>query len=249
MRPNQFNKVTLLTLFLASAPLLGCSSTTVVAENPVLPTVPEYVRVPHPVNFELSSLRGILYSSLAPNDIFGSFPETCAQEFQKLVTMTQSLDERKSAAIEMVSADPERMHWCFYSKISKLQETLQGNTTWKERQDKVFDTFTFLTPIANAFLNTYHDSRYLRWASQYYSKISEMVFYRKVQTTPDSTLAIVQNSQNDLEPWLPVKNSPEKESVFAKYGISFNPTIASGPSPLEQAPRAPASTPDSTKQP
>ncbi len=220
----------------------GCSSTTVVQEQPVIPEVPEYVKVPHPINFELASLRAIFYSPLAPQDIQGEFSKTCDGEFQKLAELSTSLEERQKAATELVSGDPERMHWCFYGKISKLQEVLQGDTTWSERQKKVFEVFTFISPTANAFLNVYHDSRYLRWATQYYSKISEWVFFRKVTPGPETTMAILEGANTNLEPWVPVDTKiSKKDSVFTKYGISLAPTVASGTNPLDQTERVPAS--------
>lgn len=222
----------------------GCSSTTVVQEKPVIPEVPEYVKVPHPASFELGSLRAIFYSPLAPQDILGEFSKTCDGEFQKLVEVSNSKEERQKAATELVSGDPERMHWCFYGKISKLEEVLQSDTTWSTRQKKVFETFTFLSPVSNAFLEVYHDSRYFRWATQYYSKISEWVFFRKVTPGPEATMAIMQGVGNSgLEPWVPVDTkTSKKESVFSKYGISLAPTVASGNNPLDQAAkRVPAS--------
>jgi len=229
----------------------GCSSTTVVQEKPAIPEVPEYVKVPHPVNFELASLRAIFYSPLAPQDVQGEFSEKCDSEFMKLAEASNSLEERQKAAVELVSGDPERMHWCFYGKVSKLQEVLQGDTTWTQRQKKVFDTFIFISPVANAFLDVYHDSRYLRWATQYYSKISEWVFFRKVTPGPESTMAIVQGAGNsNLEPWIPVDTkTSKKDSVFTKYGISLSPTIAGGENPLDRAVRVPASKEPEVKTP
>lgn len=223
--------------------LSACSSTTEIHENPTIPEVPEYVKVPHPVNFELASLRAIFFNPLAPKDVQAEFSENCDQDFQKLAEASNSLQERKDAAIEMVSVDPERMHWCFYAKISKLQDTLQSDTTWNQRQKKVLRTFVFLSPLANAFLEVYHDSRYLRWATQYYSKISEWVFFRKVTPSPDSSLAVISGANDGrLEPWIPVESKVSKrDSVFSKYGISLQPTIASGTNPLDYTERMPAS--------
>ena len=240
MRPYIYNAVAA-SLLMAMG--IGCSSTTVVQEKPDIPEVPEYVKVPHPISFELTSLRAIFHSPMAPHDIQGEFTQNCDSEFQKLTQASTSIEERQKGAVELVSSDPERMHWCFYGKISKLEETLQGDTTWGERQKKVLDTFIYLSPIANAFLDVYHDSRYLRWATQYYSKISEWVFFRKVNPGPESTLAQIQNaSPSSLEPWVPLDPKTAKsDSVFAKYGISMEPTIASGVNPLTQQVRTPAS--------
>lgn len=239
MRPYIYSAVTAVLMTMSTT---GCSSTTVVQDKPAIPEVPEYVKVPHPVNFELASLRAIFYSPLAPQDIQGDFSKTCDSEFQRLAQLSNSTEERTKAAVELVSGDPERMHWCFYGKISKLQETLQSDSTWSERQKKVFETFTYLAPTANAFLEVYHDSRYLRWATQYYTKISEWVFFRKVSAGPETTMAIIQGAGNsNLEPWIPVDTKISKrDSVFTKYGISLAPTVASGINPLDQVERVPA---------
>lgn len=226
--------------------ITGCSSTTIVQERPALPEVPEYVKVPHPASFELASLRSIFHSPLAPMDVEGEFATNCDSEFQKLTTLTNSIEERKKGATELVSGDPERMHWCFYSKISKLQETLQSDTTWGDRQKKVFETFGFITPVANAFLDLYHDSRYLRWATQYYSKISEWVFFRKVTPNSENSIAVIQGlNGSSMEPWISLESKANSsDSVFSKYGISMTPTVASGLNPLEQPERVPASAPE-----
>ncbi len=209
--------------------LAGCSSTVTVSEKIPLPEVPEYVKVPHPAGFELADLKAIFFSPLAPKGVLGEFGDTCDDEFKKLSQLTTSKDDIRKGAVELVTQDPERMHWCFYAKISKLQDTIQGDTTWNTRQKKVLDTFGFLGPIANAYVDVYKDSRYLRWAALYYSKISEWVFFKKVNPTPDSTLNFVQNSRSDLEPWVQVQKTNGQvttTSVFSKYGISLAPTIA-----------------------
>jgi hypothetical protein len=221
--------------------LYGCSSTVVVKDSTPLPVVPEYVKVPHPAGFDQADLQAIFHSPLAPKAVLGEFADTCDDEFRKLGQATHSIDEKKKGAMELVTQDPERMHWCFYAKIVRLQETLQGNTTWNTRQKKVVTTFEFLSPVANAYLELYHDSRYLRWASMYYSKISEWVFFKKVVPTPDSTLTLVKNAHSDLEPWVPLKTESEKnqDSVFAKYGITLAPTIASSQDPMQNESQTP----------
>jgi hypothetical protein len=240
MRPYS-RKNTLFVIMLTVA--TGCTTTTVVHENPTLPEIPEYVKVPHPSNFELASLRSIFHSPLAPENVEGEFVTTCDSEFMKLASLSNSIEERSTAADELVAIDPERMHWCFYGKISKLQDTLQSDSTWSERQKKVFETFVFLTPIANSFMSVYHDSRYLRWATQYYSKISEWVFFKKVVPTPETSSMLVEGANSlVMDSWIAIDSQRGKdESVFTKYGISLAPTVASGTNPLDMTSRVPAS--------
>jgi hypothetical protein len=229
--------------FMLSIAASGCSTTQIVEEKVPLPIVPEYVRVPHPAGFDLADLRAILVSPLAPPDISGVFADTCDVEFKKLTSVTIQKEEREKGALELVTADPERMHWCFYSKISKLQEVLQSDSTWTERQKKVLEAFEFLSPIANAFLTTYHDSRYLRWAAQYYSKVSEWVFFKKLAPTPESSLMFTTGARPELEPWVNIQREESRpNSVFTKYGISFQPSVAGAMNPFETQTRVPASS-------
>jgi hypothetical protein len=241
------NKFLIVTLSFSFA-ILGCSSTTIVKETPVLPEVPDYVKVPHPVSFELSSLKAVFNHPLAPQDVLGSFSTQCDSEFQNLAKQTKNKEERSKAAEELVSVDPERMHWCFYAKISTLQDSLQSEITWTDRQKKVFDTFEYVSPIANAFQSIYHDSRYLRWASQYYVKISEWVFFRKVQPIAEGTSELVNGSNpNNLEPWIQTARNKEiGNSVFKKYGVGLLPGN-SGTNMLDSSERTPAN--DSSNSP
>ena len=221
--------------------LSACSTTAVVEEKDALPVVPSYVKVPHPAGFDLADLKAIFLSPLAPRGALGEFADTCDDEFKKLLIMTPNREDIKKAALELVTQDPERMHWCFYSKISRLQDTLQTDATWSVRQKRVLESFEFLSPIANAFLDSFHDSRYFRWAAQYYSRISEWVFFKKLQPTAENTLLLTDRSRSDLEPWVQVQDPSQKrsQSVFAKYGISFQPSVAGAMNPFEDTNKTP----------
>ena len=222
-----------LTIFAMTLAITACTTTTIVEEKAPLPIVPEYVKIPHPAGFDLADLRAILVSPLAPKDMATTFKDTCDETFKALSASTESSDERKKGATELVTNDPEHLHWCFYAKISKLEEVLQGDTTWSERQKQVLDSFAFLSPIANAFLTVYHDSRYLRWATSYYSKISEWVFFKKLAPTAENTLLLT-NGSRELEPWIAVQRDESKtDSVFGKYGISLMPSVAGAVNPYE----------------
>ncbi len=219
------NYVVLLTLIGCGA----CSSPMVMPEKTPLPEVPEYAKVPHPAGFELVDLKAIFLSPMAPTAVLGEFADTCDETFKKLTKVTQSHDELSKGTQELVAQDPERMHWCFYAKISRLQDSLQSDTTWSSRQKKVLETFEFLSPVANAYLNQFHDSRYYRWASLYYSKVSEWVFFRKVTPTAENTQTIMATSRTELEPWVPVEKETKTGSILTKYGISLMPSVATGP--------------------
>jgi hypothetical protein len=222
--------------------ILPACATTQVAKLPAaLPEVPAYVKVPHPGGFDLADLKAIFFHPLAPKGVLEGYSESCDADFKKLAEATPIRHERKTGAIELVKARPEEMHWCFYSKVLKLQENLQSDSTWTERQSKVLEAYEFLTPVANAYFDHFHDSRYLRWASQYYTKVSEWVFFKRVVPTPENTLLLTSGTRTTIEPWVAPATGQSEPSVFAKYGISLMPTVAGAKNPLEQVPRAPAS--------
>ncbi len=224
-----------------TALVASCASTQVVRAPAALPELPRYSRVPHPNGFDLADLKAIFFHPSAPNGVKETFADRCDADFRQLSGATLLKYERSTGALELVESKPEDMHWCFYSKILKLQEVLQSDSTWTERQNRVLETYEFLTPVANAFHDHYHDSRYLRWASQYYSKVSEWVFFKKVVPTPENTLLLTSGTRTSLEPWVAPASGAKEPSVFAKYGLSLMPSVAGAPNPLESAPRSPAS--------
>ena len=226
----------LLTVLTAS-----CASTQVVRAPAALPELPKYSRVPHPNGFDLADLKAIFFHPSAPTGAREAFSDTCDSDFRKLAGATPLRHERSSGALELVESMPEDLHWCFYAKILKLQEVLQSDSTWTERQNRILETYEFLTPVANAFHDHYHDSRYLRWASQYYSKVSEWVFFKKVVPTPENTLLLTAGTRTSIEPWVAPASGAKEPSVFSKYGLSLKPSVAGAPNPLESVPRAPAS--------
>lgn len=237
---------------------LGGCSTATITEAPTLPEVPEYVKTPHPVGYENSDLKALFFSPLAPQGALGEFTDTCDDEFKRLSAATQSRDDKRRGAIELVTMDPERMHWCFYGKLTKLHDVLGSDATWSARQKKVIETYNFLGPIGLAFMDIYSDSRYTRWASQYYSKISEWIFFRKVATTEENTLWMVNHQKKDLEPWVPLKPQSSLTSVFTKYGITLSPVMTKPEAPVltaepqasdQNVNRIPASAPENPSPP
>lgn len=219
----------------------SCATTEPVRVPASLPEVPQYTRVPHPNGFDLADLKAIFLHPAAPPKLRDTASLNCDADFRKLVAATPLKHERTAGALELVKVQPEEMHWCFYAQILKLQELLQSDSTWTQRQNQVLDTFDFLTPVAGAFFDHYHDSRYLRWASQYYSKVSEWVFFKKVHPTPENTLLLTQGERSSREPWVAPAAPGKEPSIFAKYGLSLTPSVAGARNPLEEAPRAPAS--------
>lgn len=227
---------------LALNSLQGCSTAEVAPDSSVMPEVPDYVKVPHPVGYEIAEIRALFENPLAPKDGLGSFTENCDQEFRLLAQATSIKEERRQGAGELVTLNAEKMHWCFYGKVERMQYNLKNEQSWSARQKIVLGTYEFLTPIANAFLAIYHDSRYMRWATQYYSQISEWIFFRKVVPGPENTLALTTSATTDLESWT-TENAKNKQklSVFTRYGIELKQGMDA--SPVEpSARRQPAQT-------
>ncbi|MBS1959435.1 MAG: hypothetical protein JST80_08190 [Bdellovibrionales bacterium] len=225
--------------------LLGCSSAEIAPDKSVMPEVPDYVKVPHPLGYEIAEIRALFESPLAPKGGLTEFSDTCDSEFRMLIRATSIKSERRQGANELVTQSAEKMHWCFYGKVERMQDALKKESSWSARQRIVLDAYDFLTPIANAFLSVYHDSRYLRWATQYYSNISEQIFFRKVVPGPENTLALTTSASSDLETWTTAnKKGDKKASVFTRYGIDLTgetPVEAGASAPPTDEQRAPAS--------
>jgi hypothetical protein len=192
----------------------GCTTAEVAPQPaPVSMLPPPYVQVPHPAGYDLADLRAIFTDRTAPkpDDLKG-----CEEDLKKLKTLTQSDDEITQGTRELIRRDPVRYHWCFYGKILQLEADLKSESYLDERQKKVLDTYGFLTPVGRAFIQEYHDSRYMRWAVRHYKQISEWVFYRKLELTPQATSDLVEASN----PFGLLREPAGPVPVLEKYNIA-----------------------------
>lgn len=213
----------------------GCSSTEIVEPLPKLPEVPTYAHVAHPQGYDLTDIRLMFYSKLAPKpeDMKG-----CEAEMLQLRSLTTSIDEVATGARELVIKDPVKYHWCFYAKMLEVYDSLKSNDTfWSEKQKKMMEVYLTLVPIARAFKIEYGDVRYLRAASRQYKQMSEWVFYRKLDLTPDGTQELMEDVSNPFSLWK--KPEVAQDSVLEKYGISRSEPSPMGlPQPEERSPAA-----------
>jgi hypothetical protein len=208
----------------------GCTTAEVSPKGPLPALPPPYVQVPHPTGYTLSDLRAIF---LAPDSPKAEQIKDCDSDFKKLRELTQAKAERVQGARELVRKDPVKYHWCFYGKIAQLEDSLKNENYLDEKQKAVLDTYASLTPIARAFMQEYHDSRYMRWGVRHYRQISEWVFYRKVEMTPQATSELVEASN----PFGLLRETSPTLPVLEKYGL-----VKPEPAPLA----APAATADGT---
>ncbi len=208
----------------------GCSTTEVTPVLPVDP--PDYTQVPHPEGSDLNDISVLFMDKRAP--MMPEFALNCDHDFRKLISFTQSLQELQQGYRELVKSDPVRLHWCFYGKLLKLEGDLKTEAYVEERQKKVLETFEFIAPIARAFISEFHDSRYLRCAVYRYRKISEWVFYRRLDVTPQGTYELVQPT-NVFGLW---RKTDGDFAILNKYLINVessplisNPGVSTSPIP------------------
>ena len=217
----------------------GCSSSKI---TPTLPTPPPYTQVPHPHGTDLADLRALFYDPTAPK--MPDFALNCDQGFRKLIGVTQSIDELQQGIRELIRSNPVHFHWCFYSQLLILEEGLKKETYVDEKQKQVLDNFQFLSTIARAFSMEFHDSRYLRYAVVYYKKMSEWVFFRRLDLTPAGTAELVQTS-NPFGLW---RKSDGGFSILQRYNIQASDPAQPPPSnsPTSLTPNnSPSATPSS----
>ncbi len=197
---------------------LWSCKTAQIEPTPAMPEVPKYVRVSHPVGLDLGDLRAIFVGKEAPQL---EALKTCDADFIKLRELTQSKEEQEAGVRELVKTEPVKYHWCFYGKILLLENQIKDTAYLDEKQKNVLDVFVFLTPISKAFLKEYKDSRYLRWAISRYRRLSEFVFYRKVElnSTMSTDLAIVPPLGSNDPYGFYRESSAETNGVLEKYGL------------------------------
>lgn len=191
-----------------------CSTTEVEPVKP-LPEVPEYTKVQHPTSFDLIDIKMALQSAEAPKQYE---QDQCDAEYSKLSEVTLNLNEIQKGLLELVKENPEKYHWCFYSKLYKLHEDLKVVSNLQDKQKKVLETYAFITPLARAYYYQFHDTRYLRMAVYFYKQFSSSYFYRNLEETPEmAKLLVIKDIQNPFGFYQ--QNSNESQSVLEKYGL------------------------------
>ncbi len=189
----------------------SCSTTQVEPMVVLPPEPPAYVAVPHPEGLDYADVLEIFTDAHAPS--LDSLRD-CDSVFQKLRTTVESRDELDEGTVELIRLDPIKYHWCFYGKIVSLEDRLKADAYLDEKQKAVLDAYSFVTPMAKAYLKEYNDSRYLRWAIARYKKASEYVFFKKLDTNPKTTqmLASATNPFGHFKAMMDQK-------VDLKYGV------------------------------
>jgi hypothetical protein len=195
--------------------------------------------VPHPNGYSISDLRAIFTTLLAPNQVE---LKDCDADFKKLRSATQAAAELNQGARELVRRDPVKYHWCYYHMVLQLEDTLKSETYLDEKQKSVIDTYAILTPMARAFMQEYHDSRYVRWGINHYRQVSAWVFYRKVEMTPQATSELVEASN----PFGLLKEATPTLPILEKYGIVKPADPVPLPPPAETAASVPPTMPATT---
>ncbi len=180
------------------------------------PEPPPYTRVSHPVGNDIGDVIVIFYKPESPDR---KTLTDCDKDFRDLLSKTQVAEEIKQAANEFVKEDPVSYHWCFYSKVLDVEEGVQKQPFLFERQKVVVEGYEFITPIAKAFYREYRDSRYWRWAIEYYKHLSEFVFDERVNTTETTKQELVTGVPSFYGWRAPQEASKSEDRVIEKYGL------------------------------
>jgi hypothetical protein len=223
----------------------SCSTVEIAPPTPP-PAAPEYLKVPHPAGQDLLDLIAILNGPGAPAT---ESMKDCDADFRRLSGLTASKDEMKQGVSELVSQDPVKYHWCFYTKLSEVESRLKTDLFLDERQKLTLDVYEFLVPIARTFLEQYRDSRYLRYASSHYKRVSEWIFFRKLELSPQGTVELVEAANPfGLYRTPGDGNLQRPKTVLEKYGLGADVRVGKGEVDVKAEPEATAAGSD-VKQP
>jgi hypothetical protein len=221
----------------------GCTAPTVM--EPIDPPrdaqVPSYAFLPHPPGQTIGDVKFLFTAKNAPSQasLYG-----CDAPLRAVIEQSSSKDEVDKAARELVKKDPVTYHWCFYGKILSMDNGLDVEDRYiDQKQKRVLTTYEFLAPIARAFMAEYHDSRYLRWAIQDYRRLSELVFFRRLDIAPETSVDIIdaEHPYTGLTPY--EMQGTEARSVVEKYykgdrspasAVSPSPAPAASPEPVPE---------------
>lgn len=190
----------------------SCTTTELTPDTPPAAQVPEYLHAPHPAGFDLFDLRSLLLDKQAPKD---ENHLACEEKVKKLKSLTLSQEEFRQGVRELVRASPVYYHWCFYGKLVLLEDQIKVDKYLDEKQKLILDVYGIVVPIARGFLLEFKDSRYLRWAVRHYRQLSETVFFRKLDVSPQMTQELV----DVANPFGFVRNQEPERPVLEKYGL------------------------------
>jgi hypothetical protein len=234
-----------LTALIAATVLSHCS-TTKVDPAPPLPEVPAYTRAEHPASLDWADIRAVMAS---PNATAKEARETCDANYKKLKDVVQGPAELETGVVELVVADPAAYHWCFYSKLIGLHESLKETNSIRDRQVRVLDAYDFLVPVARAFHYKFNDTRYVRIAIHFYKEYSERLFYRRVDLTARMSNDLMTRQVSNPFGYYRIPGD-ETQSVLEKYGIKPDKRLQAAPTATVSAPApAAAEVPEAPRDP
>jgi hypothetical protein len=173
--------------------ILNSCSTTHVNPHPPLQVPVVHVLLPHPNGSSIEDVDAIFTDKAAPPE--PSFALTCDGRYKKLLSLSQTLDELQEGTKELVRENPVHFHWCFYAKLSRLEVDVKNESFFDEREKMVLEVFNFLTPVARIFASEYHDYRYIKIAIKIYHIMSQWVFMRHLEMTPQGITELDQIPQ------------------------------------------------------
>jgi hypothetical protein len=228
---NRFFHYLTLLIFIWIFNLSGCTTTEIAP--PLAPLPPDYTYVPHPQGADIGDIEALFTEEAAPKD--PTYDKYCDKDFRELKRVARSTYELTEGTRQLVKQDPVNTHWCFYAKLLSLEYSLKSEPFIDVKQKNVIDTFQFLVPIARTFYSDFHDSRYLRFAIVRYRKMSELVFYRRLELTPGGTSELVQ-AANPFGLW---RDSGGDYSILQKYHLDRAVPISLKPSPIPTSPPTP----------
>ena len=189
----------------------ACTTSILKPSLPVNP--PSYTQVPHPQGGDLGDINALFQERGAPRN--PNFAKVCGADFTSLKRSALSKSEIDAGIDELVMHDPVHYHWCFYARMAKLEEEIKADTYVDERQRKLLQEYEFFVPVARVFKNNFNDSRYLRWAIARYRKLSEWIFSRKLDLTPQGTAEFVR-PEVTFGLW---RSPVEQRSIMEKYHL------------------------------
>lgn len=159
-----------------------------------MPAPPEYIEVVHPASLDIADIRGALRANKAPTaeELAG-----CLQPLLEVQSLTTGKNEVQQAAVELIHKDAPYYHYCFYSSITSITDTVRDSAIlWSKKKSMLLQNFAVLVPLARAFKLEFQDTRYLRVSIRHYKQLSAWVFFRDLELTPEMTAELVDVQTN-----------------------------------------------------
>jgi len=137
--------------------------------EPQLADLSYRARILHPDSPEIESVRALFAKEGVPDR---TYLNKCDFDYRVETMLARSVEELLTTLPEHVRSNPEKYHWCFYSKMLDLEEKLTEMSSQGPAAQRKYllNQYRFFIYLARVFEVDLDEPRYLDFARMNYKR-------------------------------------------------------------------------------